>query len=132
MHCGKCSLLIDDEDYIQCDSHCKLRYHKHCTELPDETFNSLRGDRRRRWKCEWCVNCIELNRSQNVPIDDIDPLLPDLEIGVNTFAPGNLFNSQDDWIEFVDNVNYAYDQIGCYRKNLFNVPSGTVGKEFVK
>ena len=55
-----------------------------------------------------------------------------MEIGVNTFAPGNLFNSQDDWIEFVDNVNYAYDQIGCYRKNLFNVPSGTVGKEFVK
>ena len=117
---------------MQCDSHCKLWYHKECTELPDDRYYALINDRRRKWKCEWCIRCVDLNRTVDVPINDVETLLPKFDIVVNEFTPNNLFRSNEAWQRFEENVNLAYRAIACYKKNLFNVPSGTVGKEFIK
>ena len=132
LYCGKCGLSIANQDCIQCTSLCNLWYHKECTGLSGDSFNAMLADRRRRWKCDWCISCINLNKTVNVPIHDADTYLPAYDIVVNPFAPNNLFRSHEAWLRFEENVNNAYTAIACYRKNLFNIPSETVGKEFIK
>ena len=49
------------------------------------------------------------------------------------FTPNNIFNSHENWLLFIkDNVNQTYADIACFKKSLFNLPSGAVGKEFIK
>ena len=128
--CGKCCLSISEQECIQCDSYCKQWYHKVCTELPDDRYDFLISDRR-KWKCGWCLSCIELNRTVTVT-NDVDGLLPSIDVVVNRFTPNNIFNSHENWLLFKDNVNQTYKDIACFKKNLFNLPSGAVGKEFIK
>ena len=65
MKCGKCCMPVTDQNRLQCDSFCKQWYHKVCTGLPDDRFNLFIANRRRKWKCEWCLKCIDLNKVEN-------------------------------------------------------------------
>ena len=122
VQCGLCFLdTTSDEHYLECHGVCRKRFHKLCTNLSDERFSHFSSDRRRKWVCNWCVQCHELNKPENnLPIEDITHLLPGFDVVPNDFAPNSLFSSLESWKQFEENVNNTYSTIPFFKKNLFN------------
>ena len=60
----------------------------------------------------------------------IQPNLPDYEVfptEIKNKTWGNISHES-----FCENINYVYDEIVHFRRNIFNVPSGRAGKAFIE
>ena len=61
----------------------------------------------------------------------LNPNLPEFDISVDILRGDKEFRGMKQ-AYFFDRVDAIYDEVVHYRKNLFTVPSGSAGKEFVK
>ena len=103
-NCPMCRIdLIDGVDGISCDM-CKCWYHRECLFMSADEYNTLSLQ-----SISWyCVNCLSI-RSNKIKWGNLDG-----ETAIRTA------------------VSSIYNEVITWRKNLFMVPRGKAGTDFIK
>ncbi len=123
-HCGED--LATEEEAIGCDSKaCNRWFHPSC--LTDKTYlNDC------KWYCHLCpeISVVEAVDTQNAPAAttsvDLDGTTEDI-----TPLPDVIWGNMTSISEIKHNIDQVYNEIVTWKKNIFKLPRGRVGKEFV-
>ncbi len=119
-HCGKD--LATEEEAIGCDSdNCSRWFHPSC--LNDKSYL-----KETNWYCHLCPNIDAEPTHRQDEIEDIQ--IPDPEPSVSSIdkASWGILKGSD----IATSVQKAYDKIVKWRRNLFKVPTGKIGQEFIE
>ncbi len=112
-----------------CEGECKLWFHCSCVGINEERFKALVSDGSSTWMCENCNNIKYIRESLSDSIQ-LQPQLPAFEETCQPISAACWGKLRG--LEIVDQVNAAYETVVKWKKNLFQVPTGKVGKLFVE
>ena len=113
--CPGCSEHVSDfDEALQCDS-CNTWLHCECFNISHEEYVRLSGSDE-RFCCGICWQTLEPNLPKFESRDDND------RISWNGLKGSN----------FVSIVNSIYEDITSWRRNLFKVPTGKAGQDFIE
>ena len=137
---------------IQCDVQgpgCKIWYHAKCVGISKSHGKKMDRDNL-YFICPVCsdtavsAETVEVTTNSRTSLTDSpDMAIPstisvtashvsvDLPFSVMP-PPAFLWNGTIEGSDFVDRVNFAYDEVVHWKRNLFVVPFGKAGKEFVQ
>ena len=99
---------------------CKCWYHRGCAGLTESQFENLVNDETIKWMCSSCIP---------LQTEGFDITLPPPEVSrasIDNAVWGVLRGK-----EIADTVNVVYSKVTKWRKNLFKVPSGAEGEDFI-
>ena len=124
-----CQQPDDGRFMICCDfkgPNCKIWYHGDCVGI-----TKSRGKRMERkdmdFICPMCSDTIASNTEANPSVESTE-LPPYTAMS----PPSFIWNNNIEGVEFVQSVSVAYDEVVYWRRNLFLVPYGKAGHEFVQ
>ena len=116
-NCAKCHTLLEEDKtpngVIRCQSSCDKRYHIKCVDISLEEAKT-RNNASSYWECESCY---------------IPPHVPDYESKEGDLARAKWNGLQGK--ELFDTINDIYHEITTWQRNLFKVPTGRAGQDFV-
>ena len=116
--CGMCAEDSENDWAICCEGECGLWYHIECIGMDHETFqNCYVNANDATW---FCFKCRKIK--PNIPSPHSIPVAQRANMMWGKYPLG----------EFEKNIQICYKQIVKWRKNLFLLPSGRVGKDFLQ
>ena len=142
--CGICHQQLDNETYqIGCDGRCQSWYHARCVNIDSKEYKKLAADSCSEWLCPPCkgstdqvsVSSAISQAIQQIRADVNDNILPKVILP----DPDTTSSSIDEAVwgglkgaEISNAVNEAYRKAVTWKKNLFKVPTGKAGQEFIE
>ena len=118
--CPVCSVITDSSETAQAtiDSHITPTDSTHITPITDSHITPI------------------TDPTHTATPSAVSDAHSDVAFGLPSFSemppPSFLWNGTIEGSDFVDRVTAAYDEVVHWRRNLFVVPFGKVGKEFVQ
>ena len=104
LNCPMCTLVVNDNDKALCCDLCSAWYHANCLLISEDEYNSMSGTPE-KWFCDHCSS-----------------------MRANKIRWGS-FDGEDN---ISREINLAYQEIITWRKNLFTLPRGKSGTDFIK
>jgi hypothetical protein len=137
--CGGCHQILAEnipgQKLIGCEGRCRKWFHMNCARLTDPDYQHLL-DTNTKWTCSTCTPVPSLPAAQInlTDLENIDPTetgchLPDFD------KPRDITKSRWGVLEgeqILTNCKKVYTEIVKWRRNLFLLPSGAVGKQFIE
>ena len=115
--CGVCNENCEGDNVIGCEGECYKWYHIACVGISYAQFlSTYAGKEEVKWLCQ---NCTKI--PANIPTPRIPP----------NVRSANLSWGESSLSEFEENIKSCYKEIVKWRKNLFLLPSGRAGKDFI-
>ena len=115
--CGVCNFDCEGENVIGCEGACYKWFHIECVNMSHSTFiNTFADKASSSWFCPSCMK--------------IPPYIPTPAPFVS-ILPQNITWGKSTLSEFEENIKSCYKEIVKWKKNLFLLPTGRVGKEFI-
>ena len=120
--CGRCQNDLDDQqNLIGCEGPCNRWFHAECAELTDIDYQQLLDDPASKWICPECGSTTPGTSIEvDLPpfLDDQDRILK-AKWGQYTGKP------------LIDAIDRTYAEVVRWKRNLFMVPTGKVGEQFI-
>ena len=111
--CGLCQQDVGVK-CLGCEGGCDSWFHLSCVGMSDDEFTSLINNPNAYWECPNCTNGNDL------------PPFKACDVSANKAVWGTL-----EGVELYKAINDAYDEVIKWNRNLFMVPSGHAGQDFV-
>ena len=117
--CGICEIKLTENDpSIMCEGGCESWFHLPCANMSEDEFQTIINNSNAFWECAACLN-IALNGHVLPPYKAHD-------ISTNKAVWGTL-----EGLELYEAINAAYDEVVKWNRNLYMVPTGHAGQDFV-
>ena len=118
--CPKCETpVLDEDDGLLCDS-CELWNHRSCLNISEAEYLRL-NDSDDTYLCPACY-LKSSNESIQVTLPEFNP-----DTNINEAKWGVLIGDQ-----ILSAVKLAYEEIVQWKRNLFKLPTGSAGRDFLE
>ena len=104
--CPMCKEIVE-EDGLFCDGPCATWFHRKCVNMTPKNYRLL-GLTREKWFCRSC------------PADQVDD------------SPSLKWDDYEETDSIIGKVGSEFEEIDTWRKNLFLIPLGKAGKDFIR
>ena len=144
--CSMCKKELYISDSIGCDGDCFTWSHAKCAGISEEQLAILTSDEKSKWFCSVCKDSPSplsqaLTEYRNKANPSTDPIEVDNEEDITVPLSLPAFSteckiSSATWgdlsgDEIQTTMDNAYEEVVRWRKNLFKVPTGAIGKDFI-